>query len=317
MIKIIDQYQQKIITGIVISLLLVPVWIQFPSEQQVQPEPPPRTATLSHSNATNLWDHIQQSMGYTLSQNAAVAEQIRAYQAHPATLEIALLRSEPYLYHIVTALEKRNLPLAFALLPVVESAYDPQALSHAGALGLWQLMPATANDYGVPAQGLYDGRLDLVASTEAALDYLSYLGELFDQDWLLVIAAYNAGEGTVMRAIKQNEAAGLPTDFWSLPLPQETKQHVPKLLAVAELVSQPIRYGIELPHTPAAPVIDYVELHKQIDVTVAAKLAGISLDELYALNPGYKQRKPRPDGPHRLFLPTDRVDVFEQRLSQL
>lgn len=183
----------------------------------------------------------------TLVQQPAVATQIRTYQENAHLVARTLNRSEPFLAHILVQLEKRDLPLMFALLPMVESAYDLKARSHRGAVGLWQLMPDTARAYGVTLNGRYDGRQDLFASTEAALDYLSYLGELFQHDWLLVLAAYNAGEGTVLRAIRRNEQLNLPTDFWSLRLPEETQMYVPKLLALAELVTKADHYGVTLP----------------------------------------------------------------------
>lgn len=180
-------------------------------------------------------------------QRPAVATQIQTYQKQAKSLEQILSRSQPYMHHIVAELEKRRLPLVFALLPLIESAYNPKARSHMGAVGLWQLMPGTARAYGVKLSRSYDGRQDVFASTEAALDYLSYLAELFEEDWLLVLAAYNAGEGTIMRAIRRNEAANLPTDFWSLRLPKETQQYVPKLLALAELITKADMYGLSLP----------------------------------------------------------------------
>jgi membrane-bound lytic murein transglycosylase D len=274
-------------------------------------------ALLQESRARSIWTHIQTDIFGTQAQKPAVASQLHTYQKNNVQLQRSLLRSEPYLYHIVTELEKRHLPLAFALLPLIESAYDPKALSQKGAAGLWQLMPGTARAYGVTQNGFYDGRKDLLASTEAALEHLSHLSELFNNDWLLVLAAYNAGEGTVQRAIRRNEQAKLPTDFWSLRLPRQTQLYVPKLLALAELVSQADHYGLKLPQTPKTPIIEYVELESQIDLAMAARLAGISLAELYKLNPGFKQRKTNPNGPHRIFLPSDHVDVFQANLSHL
>lgn len=186
-----------------------------------------------------------------------VATQLRTYQKQTALLARTLDRGQPYYDHILAELEKRRLPLVFALLPMIESDYNPKARSRMGAVGLWQLMPATARAYGVTLNRSYDGRKDLLASTDAALDYLSYLGELFDHDWLLVLAAYNAGEGTVMKAIRRNEQANLPTDFWSLRLPRETQLYVPKLLALAELIARADEYGLTLPDGMEQHVLYY------------------------------------------------------------
>ncbi len=306
----IRQYKQSLMICLLFAALWGPAALQALARGIESP-------SLAHSRANNIWAHIQKGISTTSPLKPAVATQVATYHKSKHLLQRSIERGGPYLYHIVTELEKRQLPLAFALLPLVESAYDPKALSRAGAAGLWQLMPTTARSYGVTQNGFYDGRRDLLASTEAALDYLNYLGELFHHDWLLVLAAYNAGEGTVQRAIARNKQAGLSTDFWSLRLPRETQLYVPKLLALVTLVSQADRYGLKLPRTPKTPLIEYIELEHQVDLVMAARLAEISLDELYKLNPGYKQQKTSPNGPHRIFLPSDQVDVFQENLSHL
>jgi hypothetical protein len=214
-----------------------------------------RVFSKSTNPKSNLWAHIQGNLDIdTNASNPSVKKQYKWYSQNTDYLSRTLARAQPYLYHIVAELEARNLPLALALVPLVESDYDPTALSPRGAAGLWQLMPATARHLGVKRNSYYDGRHDLQDSTRAAIDYLTYLNNYFDGDWLLALAAYNAGEGTVLRAIRNNERAGKDTDFWSLSLPQETRLYVPKILALAEVISNPRKVDLELPFVPHAPI---------------------------------------------------------------
>lgn len=268
--------------------------------------------------SSNLWATIGRQINVdTALHQPTVQTQLAWYTKNARYLNRVLDRAEPYLHHIVTELKARDLPLAFALIPIVESAYDPFAFSHGGAAGLWQLMPATAKHFGVEQNWWYDGRRDLYDSTNAALNYLVYLGKFFDGDWHLALAAYNAGEGTVRRAVKRNEKAGLPTDFWSLKLPRETRQYVPKILALSEMLSKPDKVGLTIPNTPDLPVISFVELEHQIDLSIAARLSDLTLGELYKLNPGYNHWTTAPDGPHRFFLPTDKLDEFRLQVAAL
>jgi membrane-bound lytic murein transglycosylase D len=253
----------------------------------------------------------------TAANNKTVQQHMAWYQKNSRYLERVFNRAEPYIHFIVSELRARNLPLAFALIPIVESAYDPFAFSHGTAAGLWQIMPATATHLGVEQNWWYDGRRDLYDSTIAALNYLEYLGKFFDGDWHLALAAYNAGEGTVQRAMRRNKQAGKPTDFWSLRLPRETQQYVPKILALAELLKKPEAAGIILPNTLDIAIVDYVELDQQIDLSIAARMANLSLGELYRLNPGYNHWATAPDGPHRLFLPIHKVNEFKQQIASL
>lgn len=272
----------------------------------------------TNTEAANLWQVVQQNVQLdTASRRKAVQTEIRWYANNKSYLQRTFNRADPYLYHIVNELQKRNLPLGLAVLPIVESAYDPFAFSHGGAAGLWQLMPTTAKHFGVEQNWWYDGRRDLYDSTTAALDYLAYLGRFFNDDWALALAAYNAGEGTVQRAMQRNKRLGLKTDFWSLQLPKETQTYVPRILALAEIISNPSRIDLELPYVPNAPVIDWVELEHQIDLGVASKLANISLSDLYKLNPGYNHWSTAPDGPHRLFLPVDATAGFLEQVNAL
>jgi len=226
-------------------------------------------------------------------------------------------RARLYLHHIVSEVERRNLPGELAMLPVVESAYQPFAYSPARASGIWQFIPSTGRVYGLRYSWWYDGRRDVVESTRAALDYLEKLHAEFSGDWLLALAAYNSGEGNVRKAINRNLRAGKPTDFWSLKLPRETRSYVPRLLAVSAIVAEPDAYGLSLKTIPDEPYFAATELDGQIDLALAAEMAKVSLEELYLLNPGFSRWATDPDGPHRLLLPVDAISDFELRLAEL
>jgi membrane-bound lytic murein transglycosylase D len=209
------------------------------------------------------------------------------------------------------------MPAELALLPVVESAFDPFATSPAGAAGIWQFMPETADHVGLDMDWWYDGRRDIVASTEAALAYLGDLHERFDGDWLLALAAYNAGSARVQRAIARNRAAGEPADYWHLPLPAETRAYVPRLIALKTIIARPHDYGVSLPELPDAAHFSVVEIDGQIDLRVAARLAGTSLDGLRRLNPGYDRQITAPHGTHTLLIPTATAQLFRERIARL
>lgn len=265
-----------------------------------------------------IWTHLRQR--FALSDHLdepRVQAQIDWYRCHPDFLERVTARAEPFLYLIYQEIERRGLPGELLLLPVVESAYLPYAYSHGRAAGLWQFIPSTGRHYGLKQNWWYDGRRDVLASTRAALTYLQRLAEHFDGDWLLALAAYNAGEGNVRRAIRRNARRGKPTDFWHLDLPRETRHYVPKLLAVKALVRDPQFYGLQLWPVPFEPQLAEVELDSQIDLAIAAELADLDLEQIYLLNPGFNRWATDPDGPHRLLLPLDRVETFQARLREL
>lgn len=226
-------------------------------------------------------------------------------------------RAAPFLHYIAEEVEKRGMPAEIALLPIVESAFQPYAYSQGRAAGLWQFIPTTATDMGLRLSWWYDGRRDVVESTRAALDYLQRLHKMFDGDWLLALAAYNNGHRFIKNAVAANRAAGLPTDFWSLRLRSETTAYVPRLLAVATVVAQAPRVGLQLHPIPNKPYFTKVEIHSQMDLAIAAELAGLRADELFKLNPAFNRWATDPDGPHHLILPADRAELFEARLAEL
>lgn len=263
----------------------------------------------------DLWARIRLGMTLPDRDHPGVETDLEWFAGHQAYLDRTVARATPYLHYVVEAVEARNMPTELALLPVVESAYQPFAYSHGRAAGLWQFIPGTGRRFDLKQSWWYDGRRDIAASTRAALDYLQYLHDEFDGDWLLALAAYNSGEGTVHRAVERNRKRGKPIDFWSLDLPRETRGYVPKLLAISKLVLEPEEYGVTLEPIPNEPYLAAVQLDSQIDLALAAELAGISVEEMYLYNPAFNRWATDPDGPHRLLLPVDAVAEFKQRLA--
>jgi len=283
-------------------------------EEATSPEP---VVGINPADYADLFDRMR--AGFKLAEvgQPAVARQLDWFVDNPDYVQRAFQRSELYLYHIVTQLESRGMPLELALLPVIESAFEPYAYSRARAMGLWQFVPGTGSHFGLKQNWWYDGRRDVIESTRAALDYLQYLHDEFNGDWLLAIAAYNCGEDAVNRAVEINRALGRPIDFWSLMLPRETRAYVPKLLAMKRLVSSPETYGLTFSTIPNRPYFVRVDTLGQIDLRVAAEIAGVSTDVIYELNPAYHRFATDPSGPYYLLVPTDSAAVFRANLAQL
>jgi membrane-bound lytic murein transglycosylase D len=265
----------------------------------------------------DLFDRLRAGFALDEAQEPAIDQQLLWLEHNPDYLERVFQRGQRYLYHVITEVEARGMPTEFALLPVVESAYEPFAYSVSRAAGLWQFIPGTGVRFGLKQDWWYDGRRDVVESTRAALDYLQALHDQFGDDWLLAIAAYNVGENTVQREIDINRAAGKPVDFWHLKLPAETRAYVPKLLALKRLMAEPERYGMEFAAIPNEPYFAVIDTGSQIDLKVAAQLAGTSYDEIVALNPGYNRWATDPDGPQRMLVPIDNADGFDAALTTL
>ena len=266
----------------------------------------------------DVWERMRQGFKLQDGQNVnpRIEQQRLWFARNPSFLENAGERGSLYIHYIVERLEERNMPLELALLPAIESAYNPMAYSHANAVGLWQFIPSTGRYFNLRQTRAYDGRRDITASTIAALNYLNRLHDMFNGDWLLALAAYNAGEGTVSRAIERNEKLGLPTDYWNLPLPQETKDYVPKLLALSQVVLAPEAYGINLNPIANEPYFEMVEIKQSMDLSRVAALAEIDEDEMFQLNPAYKQRATT-DGPQHLLVPTSKAQLLTASLSNL
>ena len=255
----------------------------------------------------DLLSRLRTGLSLPIVADRAVATERDWYIRHPDYLARVFARADTYLHFIVEAIEERDMPLDLALLPIVESAFDPFAYSHGRASGLWQIIPGTGRRLGLKQNWWFDGRRDIAESTRAALDYLQMLHEMFDGDWLLAVAGYNSGEGNVARAVRRARAAGRPTDFWNIrsDLPRETRAYVPRLIAIRDIVADPERHGVTLPRIEDAPVFTAIDTVSQIDLALAAELAEVEIDRLYALNPGINRWATDPEGPHRLFVPLD------------
>lgn len=262
----------------------------------------------------DVWQRIEMQLALPISDHRAIQQQLRWYKKHPSYIKRISKRAEPYLFYIVEEIEKRNMPLEIALLPIVESAFDPFAYSHGAASGMWQIISGTGKRYGLEQNWWYDGRRDVIAATTAALDYLEYLHKYFKGDWLHALAAYNSGEGRVGRAIKRNRRLKKPTDFWSLKLPKETRDYVPKLLALSSLLKNAKQHGINWPVIDNVQKVAQVEIESQIDLALAAKLADIELKDFYRLNPGFNRWATSPNSNHKLLLPVEKVETFSQAL---
>ncbi len=276
--------------------------------------PETSTQALAHND---LLQHLRDGFALDEGMNKRIQAELNWYVKHPDYLNRVFTRSQRYLPHITEQLESRGLPLELALLPIVESAYDPFAYSHGRAAGLWQIIPGTARRFGIRQNWWYDGRRDVVDSTDGALKYLKYLHELMDGDWMLAVASYNSGEGNVLKAVRRNKAKLLPTDFWNLKLSRETSSYVPKLIALVEIVNDPSAYGLDLPEVLNEPQFIESDIGGQLDLALAAELAGMQLDELYRFNAGFNRWATDPAGPHRLLIPADLANTFTLALDDV
>ncbi|MBH97392.1 MAG: lytic transglycosylase [Rhodospirillaceae bacterium] len=270
-------------------------------------------------NENNLVNELRSRFSFKEEKNPSIDAEINWFLRNPEYLERVFSRSEKYLYYIVEMLEEREMPLDIAILPVIESAFDPFAYSHGQAAGLWQIIPGTARHLGIKQNWWFDGRRDVIESTRAAFDYLQYLNDLFDGDWLLSLAGYNAGEGNVAKAIKRAKSNNQPINFWNIRpyLPAETRAYVPRFLALKQVISQSNDYNIQLPEIVNAPYFEVVKTVGQIDMHLAAELADIPIDELYQLNSGVNRWASDPDGPHRIIVPTSSANKFKEALNSL
>lgn len=299
-----------------------------PSESQQQVAPKETTTTISStiplaaassvlelSELPDVWLRIRQQIQIQVPNTLDVSQQRDFYRRHQNLLNQVAVRADPFLYHIVTELERRKMPVEIALLPIVESSFNPLAQGGAPA-GLWQMVPQTARNFGLQRNDWYDGRKDPIASTKAALDYLQYLYNNLGQDWLNAVAGFNSGEGRVQNAIAANRAKGKPIDFWSLNLPKQSTIYLPKWLALIDLLQHSDRYHVKWPAINNEPKIGFITIKGPVDLNQIANLTQLSLSEVKTLNPGYKRSSTAP-GELTLVLPLEKMDLFAKNRSQL
>ncbi len=266
----------------------------------------------------DVWERLVHSFALPqCSDHEASLKWAKWYGDHPEYMARIFKRAQPWIFFITEELERRQLPGELALLPIVESAYDPFAFSSGRALGAWQFISSTGKNYGLNQNWWYDGRRDVWASTHAALDYLSYMNDMFDGDWLLALAGYNSGENRVMRNVKKNTRAGKPADFWNLKLPRETRAYVPKLLGLTCLFQNPEQYDFEIPATPDRQVITSIDLGRQTDLVLVSQMANVPIDVVFTLNPGYNRWATSPDGPYGVVLPVEGAELLLASLEKV
>ena len=259
-----------------------------------------------------IWDRLRGGFSLSLDEPQSVRQELDSLS--PRSIERSLAQSSEYLYLVLDEVERRGMPAEIALLPLVESGYNPAAVSPGKAAGLWQFLPQTARNFGLKLTPNYDGRHDVLASTKAALDYLEYLGDMFGGDWLLALTAYNTGEGTLQRWIAQNRRLGKSTDFASLPIPPQTRRYIPRLMAMRSVIENPRRHGVELPAIPNRSVLDSVDVRGRLDLTEAADLADLSLAQVLRYNPAIQAPK-NTAPPGALLLPAIHARRLRQKLE--
>ncbi len=281
----------------------------------------PRAATPAVAAAAaprDVWQRVRDGFQMNSAHHALVNDWEKYYSSRPEYFAQMINNSGHFLYHIANEVERRGMPLEIALLPMIESAYNPVAYSSAHASGIWQFIPSTGKTYGLKQNWWYDGRRDVIAATGAALDYLQTLHRMFN-DWELALAAYNWGEGAVQRAIERNQARGLPTDYAGIAaanMPAETRNYVPKLMAVKNIIANPARFGLTLAHVPNEPYFEVITVRRHIDVTLAARFAGMSLDEFKFLNPAHNKPVINADSAETIVLPMHKVSAFMTNMEQ-
>ncbi len=298
--------------------------IAYPDEEAAPPLPVPVFEAPMHDEMPaepvvygDVLARVRERLSLPQAEHARIEREIEWLQRNPDYVARVFGRAQRYLHHIASEVETRGLPGDLALLPVVESAFNPFAYSRSHASGLWQFIPGTGERFGLKRNYWQDQRRDVVDSTRAALDFLTELNQRFDGDWFLAIAAYNYGPGNVQRAINRNLALRRRTDFFSLSLPAETRAYVPKLLALTKILRNPEVYGFYLPPIPDAPYFRMVPTEGPVDLRLMAELAGVDIEELHALNPAWNRWITGPDGPHRILIPEVVADGFTTRLAAL
>ncbi|RDX36903.1 LysM peptidoglycan-binding domain-containing protein [Kangiella sp. HD9-110m-PIT-SAG07] len=288
------------------------------AEGELSPEVELITKDLKPAQPVNLWDELAKEQSLTHISNSRIASHQKHFLRRTDHLVDRANKAAPYLHYIISELEKRDMPVELAFTPMVESNFDPLAHSVVQAAGLWQFMPRTARGFGLKIDQWYDGRRDVVASTQAALDYYQYLNKMFDGDWLLTVAAYNVGQGNVRKAIKRNRRQGKATDYWSLRLPRETMRHVPKWIALSNIFLNAKDFGVDLPFIENTPAFKEVAIEAPANLMELAKIANIDKNVFYRLNPGYnKLFIPEEHGQAKILVPTKNVQLFQKGIMDI
>jgi len=277
----------------------------------------PAHIELSPTTRLDVWERIRNGFDLPDVEHKRIDQELRWFKRHPTYMKRVVERARPYLHYIIETVEAAGIPSELALLPIVESAFQPFAYSHGRAAGIWQFSPATGKRYGLKQNWWYDGRRDVHASTIAAVNLLENLHRNFNGDWMHALAAYNTGDARVKRSIRRNKRNGKPTDFFSLRLPKETRAYVPKLLALKKIINNPEAFGIELDEIPDQPYFEKVTLDSQIDLALAAEMAGLPLDDIYHLNSGYNRWATSPSGPYDLLIPVTHSEGFKEKLAEV
>ena len=265
---------------------------------------------------SNLWSYIANQQKLEINNNPRIQQQLGWFKKHPDYLTRISERAQPYLYLVVQEIEKEGLPIEIALLPIVESGYYPFSYSHGTAVGVWQFIPSTGRLYGLDQDWWHEDRRHILNSTRAAARYLKDLSKMFNGDWMLAVAAYNAGPGRIQNAVKINQKAGKQTDYWSLDLPKETEKYVPKLLALSMIAKEPEKFGQQLTPIDNSKFLEVVELNSQFDLALIAQWTGLSIDEIYTFNPGLRRWATPVSLPYELLLPVSTVKSFEDNLEK-
>jgi membrane-bound lytic murein transglycosylase D len=285
-------------------------------ESEAPPDSDPLQTLIGATPAyDNLVDRIRSGFAMPDMPRARIKPFLRRFSSDPDYLNRVFARGGPYLHHIVEEIEARGLPMELALLPIVESAYNPQATSHAKAAGLWQFIPSTGRIYQLSQDWWMDERRDVIESTRAALDYLEKIYALHGNDWFLALASYNWGEGAVSRAIRRNKAAGKPTDYLNLRMPRETRNYVPQLIALRDILESPHEFGLTLPYVENRPYFAVIDKSQSIDLKLAAELAELAQEEFQALNPHLRRPVIEVSRTNRIVLPIENVDRFNVNLD--
>lgn len=272
--------------------------------------------TTTQIAVEDIFDRMRRGFSLPNFDSKDVDTYLRWNTSHESYLDNLFVRAKPFLHHIINELEARNMPMEIALVPAIESAYKPDAVSRSKAAGLWQFIPSTGRQFGLDQTWWYDGRLDTVRATTAALDYLEQLNTMFNGDWLLTLAAYNAGPGTISRALAANKRKGLPLNFQSLRLRSETRRYIPKLIALRRIIQNPQRFNVKLPNLPLEPSFTAISLDQQIDLRKFAQESKTDIKELRHLNASYKRWATPPQGRYALLVPKPHA-LSSARLEQI